>query len=419
MSYKNIIEFIVIIIGVILSAFFSSSETAITGTSKIKIRQLEKKKVKNAKILNKLTDDIQTMITTILVGNNIVNIVTTTVATIFFTDLYGAKGAVISTITMTLLILIFGEITPKTIAQKKNIPISLYVSRTIYILTKILKPLVVILSYITSGIIRLFIYEDSSEEIVTEEDLKEIVGVGEEEGVINNEESEIINNVFDFKDSDVADIMTPRTNVEAISVDCSKEELEEFLKSTNHSRIPVYKENIDNIIGILHVKDLVNKLLENRKIDLKKSIRPTYYVYEYMSIIDLFKQMQAKNVSLSIVIDEYGGTSGIVSVEDILEELVGEIDDEYDTNSDMIYKIDRQTFIVDPTMHIDEVNDYFDINLKEQKSDSIGGFVIDNIDRLPKDGDKIVIDDIEFRIEKVERYRIVTLKLKFLKKTFN
>lgn len=419
MSYKNIIEFIVIIIGVILSAFFSSSETAITGTSKIKIRQLEKKKVKNAKILNKITDDIQTMITTILVGNNIVNIVTTTVATIFFTDIYGAKGAVISTITMTLLILIFGEITPKTIAQKKNIPISLYVSRSIYILTKILKPLVVVLSYITSGIIKLFIYEDTSDELVTEEDLKEIVGVGEEEGVINNEESEIINNVFDFKDSDVADIMTPRTNVEAISVDCSKEELEEFLKSSNHSRIPVYKENIDNIIGILHVKDLVNKLLENRNIDIKKSIRPTYYVYEYMSIIDLFKQMQSRNISLSIVIDEYGGTSGIVSVEDILEELVGEIDDEYDTNSDMIYKIDRHTFIVDPTMHIDEVNDYFDINLKEQKSDSIGGFVIDNIDRLPKDGDMIVIDDIEFRIEKVERYRIVTLKLKFLKKTFD
>ncbi|MDO4593737.1 MAG: hemolysin family protein [Tissierellia bacterium] len=414
MSSKNLIQLVIIIIGIMLSAFFSSSETAITSTSIFKIRQLEKKKIKNSNILRKLVDDIQTLITTILVGNNIVNILTTTIATLFFTDLFGAKGAIISTITMTLLVLIFGEITPKTIAQSKNEKISLLVSKPIYFLTKLLKPLVFVLSFITSAIIKLFIGTNDEEKKVTQEDIKAIVGVSEEQGVINNEESEIINNVFDFGDSDVADIMTPRTNMEAISADITKEELDEFLINTNHSRIPVFGDNIDNIIGILHVKDVINQFLKNKEFKIRDIIRPTYYAYEYMPIIDLFKNMQAKNISLAIVIDEYGGTSGIVAIEDIVEELVGEIDDEYDINNDLIYKISDSVYSVDPTLHIEEVNDYFDLKLKELKSDSIGGFVIDNLDRLPKSGDKIIVNNIEFIIEKVERYRIITLKMHFL-----
>lgn len=414
MSSKNLIQLVIIIIGIMLSAFFSSSETAITSTSIFKIRQLEKKKIKNSNILRKLVDDIQTLITTILVGNNIVNILTTTIATLFFTDLFGAKGAIISTITMTLLVLIFGEITPKTIAQSKNEKISLLVSKPIYFLTKLLKPLVIVLSFITSAIIKLFIGTNDEEKKVTQEDIKAIVGVSEEQGVINNEESEIINNVFDFGDSDVADIMTPRTNMEAISADITKEELDEFLINTNHSRIPVFGDNIDNIIGILHVKDVINQFLKNKEFKIRDIIRPTYYAYEYMPIIDLFKNMQAKNISLAIVIDEYGGTSGIVAIEDIVEELVGEIDDEYDINNDLIYKISDSVYSVDPTLHIEEVNDYFDLKLKELKSDSIGGFVIDNLDRLPKSGDKIIVNNIEFIIEKVERYRIITLKMHFL-----
>lgn len=414
MTRKNLIELIIIIIGIAMSAFFSSSETAMTSTSSLKLRQLEKNKVKNASLLRKLLDDIQTLLTTILVGNNIVNIVTTTVATIFFTNLFGAKGAVLSAVILTVLVLIFGEITPKMVAQAKNEEVSLKFAKPIYVCTVILKPIVIALGFITNVLTKAFIKEDENSDIVTEEDIKTIVDVSEEQGVINFEESEMINNVFEFGRRDVSDIMTARTNMEAIALDSTKEELYSFLRGSMHSRIPIYGESIDNIVGILHMKDIVNFMTEGKELDLKELARPTFYAYENMDIFDLFKNMKQVNVSLAIVVDEYGGTSGLVSIEDIVEELVGDIYDEYDPEEKEIIKINEYEYLVNPSLHLNDFNDYFKTALAEVKNDSIGGYLIDHLDRLPKEGDTIRVDKMVISVEKMDRYKLNLLRIKFL-----
>lgn len=414
MSTKNLIQLIVIIIGLILSAFFSSSETALTSVNVFKIRQMEKNGVEKAPLVKKLVDNIGSVLTTILIGNNIVNIVTTTVATIFFTEVMGPKGAVISPIILTIVVLIFGEVTPKNIAAANSEKLALAVARPIRFLDIILKPINFVLGKITGAITKALVGEEESSNLVTEEDLKTIVDVSEEQGVINNEESEMINNVFEFGNSYVADIMTARTNMEAISVESTPEELNDMLKETNHSRIPVYGKNIDNIVGILHMKDIVSNIADGKDLVLEELIRPAYYVYDNMHIFDLFTNMRGENVSLAIVIDEYGGTSGLVTIEDIVEELVGEIDDEYDKDNQEIFKLTENSYLVNPSMHLNDFNDYFNLELEEIKNDSVGGYVIDHLSRIPSEGDSVSIDNLIINVDQVDRYKIEMLKVEFI-----
>lgn len=414
MTTTNWIELIVIIVGVMGSAFFSSSETALTSLNVFKIRQMEENGVENSSLVRKLTDNIGKVLTTILIGNNIVNIATTTIATIFFTDLFGPSGAIISTIVLTLTILIFGEVTPKNIASSSSEKVALKVAKPIKFFDFILKPMSFFLQAITNFLTRLLIGENTQKgDLVTEEDLKTIVDVSEEQGVINDQESEIINNVFEFGDSDVEDIMTARTNMEAIAVDMEDRELKDFLKNCKHSRIPVYGKSIDNIIGILHMKDIVAFIAEDKALNIEEMIRPAFYVYDNMHIFDLFKSMRGENVSLAIVIDEYGGTSGIVTIEDIVEELVGEIEDEYDTHLESILKINDKEYLVNPSIHINDFNDYFDTDLVQIKNDSIGGFLIDNLGRIPKLGDAIEADGIKITVVQINRYKLEMLKVEF------
>lgn len=414
MSTKNFIQLIVIIVGIMLSAFFSSSETALTSVNIFKIRQMEKNGVEKAPLVKKLVDNIGSVLTTILIGNNIVNIVTTTVATIFFTEVMGPKGAVISPIILTIVVLIFGEVTPKNIATAHSEKLALKVARPIRFIDIFLKPINFILGKITEAMTKLLIGEEENSNVVTEEDLKTIVDVSEEQGVINNEESEMINNVFEFGNSYVSDIMTPRTNMEVISIDSDQQELRDMLKETNHSRIPVYGKNIDNIVGILHMKDIVSHIADGKGLVLEELVRPAYYVYDNMHIFDLFTNMRSENVSLAVVIDEYGGTSGLVSIEDIVEELVGEIDDEYDKDNQDIFKIAERTYLVEPSLHLSDFNDYFNLELEEIKNDSIGGFVIDHLSRIPVQGDIVEVDNIKITVDEVDRYKIEKLKVEFI-----
>ena len=414
MSQTNWIELILIILGVMGSAFFSSSETALTSLNVFKIRQMEENGVENSSLVRRLTDDIGKVLTTILIGNNIVNIVTTTIATIFFTDLLGSSGAVVSTIILTLTILIFGEVTPKNIATSSSEKLALKVAKPIKFFDFILKPLSFFLQAITDFLTKIIIGESSQKgDLVTEEDLKTIVDVSEEQGVINDQESEIINNVFEFGDSDVEDIMTARTNMEAIAVDMEDKELKDFLKNCKHSRIPVYGKSIDNIIGILHMKDIVAFIAEDKDLNIEEMVRPAFYVYDNMHIFDLFKSMRGENVSLAIVIDEYGGTSGIVTIEDIVEELVGEIEDEYDTHLETILKINDKEYLVNPSIHINDFNDYFDTDIEQIKNDSIGGYLIDNLGRIPKLGDAIEVSGIKMSVLQIDRYKLEMLKVEF------
>ena len=326
----------------------------------------------------------------------------------------GPKGAVISPIILTIVVLIFGEVTPKNIAAANSEKLALAVARPIRLLDIVLKPINFILGKITGAITKIFVGEEEESSLVTEEDLKTIVDVSEEQGVINNEESEMINNVFEFGNSYVSDIMTARTNMEAISIESDQEELNEMLKETNHSRIPVYGKNIDNILGILHMKDIVSAIADGKELNLEEIIRPAYYVYDNMHIFDLFTNMRSENVSLAIVIDEYGGTSGLVTIEDIVEELVGEIDDEYDKDEKDIFKLTENSYLVKPALHLSDFNDYFNLELEEIKNDSIGGYVIDHLSRIPEQGDSVEIENLKITVDEVDRYKIEMLKVEFI-----
>lgn len=413
MDSSSVSQIIALIFLVSMSAVFSSSETAITSVSKIKVRQLDQKDNKNAHLLKKLHDNMQTTISTILIGNNIVNIAASSIATILFTNIFHQNGALISTVVMTVFVLIFGEVIPKTIAQYKNKSVALKFSRFIYFLTIIFKPIVKVLNILTRLVIKLFIGEDEDSSTLTEEELKTLVEVSEEEGVLKNQETEIMINALELKETLAVDIMTPRTSMASVDIEDAENDLKEIIKNITYSRIPVYEDNIDDIIGVLHIKELAHKIIEDdRDFKVRDILKPAFYAYEYIPVVDLFKQMRTKNISISIIIDEYGGTSGIVTMEDILEELVGEIDDEYDHEKE-VTKLSDNEYLVDPEMRIDEVNERFDLDIQSDKFDSIGGFVIELLDRMPKSKDEVEFENLKFVVVNVDKRKITQLMIIF------
>ena len=413
MDSSSVSQIIALVFLVTMSAVFSSSETAITSVSKIKVRQLDQKDNKNAHLLKKLHDNMQTTISTILIGNNIVNIAASSIATILFTNIFHQNGALISTVVMTVFVLIFGEVLPKTIAQYKNKSVALKFSRFIYFLTIVFKPIVKVLNLLTRLVIKLFIGEGEDSSTLTEEELKTLVEVSEEEGVLKNQETEIMINALELKETLAVDIMTPRTSMASVDIEDAESDLKEIIKNITYSRIPVYEDSIDDIIGVLHIKELAHRIIEdNRDLKIRDILKPAFYAYEYIPVVDLFKQMRAKNISISIIIDEYGGTSGIVTMEDILEELVGEIDDEYD-NEKEVTKINDNEYLVDPEMRIDEVNERFDLDIQSDKFDSIGGFVIELLDRMPKSKDEVEFENLKFVVVNVDKRKITQLMIIF------
>ncbi|MBS5971743.1 MAG: HlyC/CorC family transporter [Finegoldia magna] len=413
MDSSSVSQIIALVFLVAMSAVFSSSETAITSVSKIKVRQLDQKDNKNAHLLKKLHDNMQTTISTILIGNNIVNIAASSIATILFTNIFHQKGALISTVVMTVFVLIFGEVLPKTIAQYKNKSVALKFSRFIYFLTIIFKPIVKVLNILTRLVIKLFIGEDEDSSTLTEEELKTLVEVSEEEGVLKNQETEIMINALELKETLAVDIMTPRTSMASVDIEDAESDLKEIIKNITYSRIPVYEDSIDDIIGVLHIKELAHKIIEDdRDFKVRDILKPAFYAYEYIPVVDLFKQMRTKNISISIIIDEYGGTSGIVTMEDILEELVGEIDDEYDHEKE-VTKLSDNEYLVDPEMRIDEVNERFDLDIQSDKFDSIGGFVIELLDRMPKSKDEVEFENLKFVVVNVDKRKITQLMIIF------
>lgn len=413
MDSSSVSQIIALVFLVAMSAIFSSSETAITSVSKIKVRQLDQKDNKNAHLLKKLHDNMQTTISTILIGNNIVNIAASSIATILFTNIFHQNGALISTVVMTVFVLIFGEVLPKTIAQYKNKSVALKFSRFIYFLTLVFKPIVKVLNLLTRLIIKLFVGEDEDSSTLTEEELKTLVEVSEEEGVLKNQETEIMINALELKETLAVDIMTPRTSMASVDIEDAESDLKEIIKNITYSRIPVYEDSIDDIIGVLHIKELAHKIIEDdRDFKVRDILKPAFYAYEYIPVVDLFKQMRTKNISISIIIDEYGGTSGIVTMEDILEELVGEIDDEYD-NEKEVTKLSDNEYLVDPEMRIDEVNERFDLDIQSDKFDSIGGFVIELLDRMPKSKDEVEFENLKFVVVNVDKRKITQLMIIF------
>ncbi|HBY8262479.1 TPA: HlyC/CorC family transporter, partial [Clostridioides difficile] len=373
-SPNNLIQIIFLIVLLIGSAFFSASETALMSLSKIRIRYMQDEGVKGAKLVSSLIENPNKLLSSILVGNNVVNIAATSISTSLFIGLMGEKGVALATAVMTVLVLIFGEITPKTIAANNSEKVSLLVSKPIKAIIFILRPIVWIFNIITNIIFKLFgITNKGAKSFITEEELKTMVNVSHEEGVLEMEEREIINNVFEFGDMQAKNAMVQRIDMVAIDMEDSYDEIIQVFKTEKLSRMPVYEETIDDIVGILNIKDII--FLSDEEIesfDIKNYMREPFFTYEFKKITQLLEEMKLEKSQMAIVVDEYGGTSGLLTIEDLVEVIVGDIEDEYDEEEDEIQVIKEDEYIVDGSTKIGDVNELIGVNLESEEFDSIG-----------------------------------------------
>ncbi|MBA5850424.1 HlyC/CorC family transporter [Clostridium sp. cel8] len=405
-------QLISLILLIVLSSFFSMSETALMSINKIKLKHMVDKKVPKSKLVESLIEDPNKLLGAILIGNNIVNIAASSLATVIATKIFKNSGIAISTGIMTILVLIFGEITPKSIAKQKSEQVSLMVAKPIKLTVIIFRPFVYIFTNISHVFIKLFGADpDATEPFITEEELKTMVDVSEESGVLENIEKEMIFNIFDFADLQIKDVMVQRVDISAIDSEATYDEVMDEIKSKQFSRIPVYSETIDNIIGIINVKDFV--MVENIREDfsIDKYMREAYYTFEFKKIIEVFKEMKKTRNHIAIVLDEYGGTVGLVTIEDLLEEIVGEIEDEYDTENNSIKFIKDNEYIVDGSTRIHDIAELLNVNIDLEEFDSVGGLMIGKLGRIPEEKEKTEINNITFIAEEVGKNRIKKIRL--------
>lgn len=412
-SPNNVLGFVALFICICLSAFFSCTETALMSTNKIRMRTLAEEGDKRAVIVNKLLANTDALLSSILVGNNLVNIGASSLSTVLAMDYFGSAGAGIATGVLTFVILIFGEITPKSLATRNADNISLLIAKPIQLLVFVLTPVVFILNLVTGFIIRLFGGNQEDSPTLTEEELKTYVTVSHEEGIIEEEEKEMIHNVFEFSETEIKEIMTPRIHVISIEDDCTYDEILAIYKEQRFSRIPVVNhEDNDDIIGILNVKDLLLIDRNDKNFNVRDYIRDPFVVYEFNHLSETFEKMN-RTSSLAIVLDEYGVMSGIVTIEDIIEEIVGDIEDEYDEEDQTIRKIDENVYLIDGTVGINEINDELGTHFESDDFESIGGLVLGEIHE-PELHREIEISHVLLSVEKVEKNRIQLLKMTIL-----
>lgn len=413
MDTSYVVQIVLMVILLILSAFFSMSETALTSLSKIRIRHMVEEGVKGAKLVEKLTEDPNKLLGAILIGNNIVNIGASSIATSLAVKIISNdSGVAVATAVMTVLVLIFGEITPKTIAKQKSEKVALRVVSPIKVCVFLFKPLIAVFTGISSVFIRILGADpNKSEPFITEEELKTMVGVSEEEGVLEDVEKEMIFNVFDFADLQVKDVMKQRVDIVALNVDDDYEKALSVIREEQFSRFPVYNETIDDIVGILNVKDLI--MIDKNKNDFKITdyTREPFYTFEFKKITEVFNEMKKTRNHMAVVLDEYGGTVGIITIEDLVEEIVGDIEDEYDNEDEMIKVIKEDEYVVDGSSKIDDVNDMIGVNIESEELDSIGGLIIEELGRIPEEKEEVEIDNIKFRVEEVDKNRIKKVRI--------
>ncbi|TET52776.1 MAG: HlyC/CorC family transporter [Actinobacteria bacterium] len=406
MEVSAILSIIGLVVLIILSALTSATETAITAVNRIKVKQKAEEGLSSAKILEKLYSHPGRFLATILFINTLVNIGSAALATSIAAR-YVAYPAAVATGVMTFVILVFAEISPKTFAVQKA-DIAFKLAKPLKIVDIVLYPVVRVLILTANLILKLFGVKSMKQgPFVTEEEIRMMVSVGEEEGVIQEQEREMIDSIFEFGDTIVKEVMVPRMDMMAVS---NKDTVSKILKLILHegfSRIPIFEKTIDNVIGIVYARDLLVRYGKGEKeVSLKKLIRPAYYVPETMKVIDLLKELQRRKIHMAIVVDEYGGTAGLVTIEDLLEEIVGEIFDEYDFEEVLIERIDDKNVRVEAKVDLDEINEILEIDLPEAEYESIGGFVVDLFGKIPSPGDKIDYNNLTFTVEKVIKHRV-------------
>lgn len=413
MDSSDAIQFLILIVLLCLSAFFSSAETSMTTVNKIRIQSLAEQGNKKAAILLSCIEDSGKLLSTILIGNNIVNISASSLATTLTMELFGNAAVSITTGIITLLVLIFGEITPKTLATLHAEKISLSYARIIHFLMIILTPFIYIINKLANGVLALM-RVDPTEKVntITEHELRTLVNVGHEEGVIESEERQMIYNVFDFGDSKAQDVMIPRIDVSFADVNCTYEDLVQLFKEEKHTRFPVFEETTDNIIGIINVKDLLLNGQEN--FSVRKILREAYFTYEYKKTSELLMEMKKNSVSFAVVLDEYGATSGIVTLEDLVEEIVGEIHDEYDDSEeeDLTELVPGKEYLALGSARLDDLDEILHLNIESEDYDSIGGYIIEQLDRFPETGESVITESgVQLIVDNVERNRIETVHI--------
>lgn len=409
-SYTWQIVSLIILIG--LSGFFSMSETALMSLNKIKLRHMVEEGVAGAKSVEKLIEDPNRLLGAILIGNNVVNIGASSLATVLATNIFGNSGVGIATGVITILVLIFGEITPKSIAKQKSETVALMVVKPIQFIVFIFKPFVYVFTIISSLFIRLLGGDpNKAESFITEEELKTMVDVSEEEGVLENVEKEMIFNIFDFVDLQVKDVMVQRVDIVAVDEEATYDEVMDIIKSEQFSRIPVYSETIDNVIGVINVKDFA--MVENIREDFNvtKYVREPFYTFEFKKIVELFKEMKKARNHIAVVLDEYGGTVGLVTIEDLVEEIVGEIEDEYDEEDNSIEVIKENEYVVDGSARLHDISELLGVDIDSEEFDSVGGLMIGALGRMPEEKEEVVSNDITFIAEEIDKNRIKKVRL--------
>ena len=417
MDSDAVTQLIFIILLIILSAFFSSAETALTTVNKIRIKNLADEGNKQAKIVQKLTERPDKVLSAVLIGNNIVNLSASALNTVFATGIALSHGADantgsivgIATGILTIVILLFGEICPKTMATYTALRLSLIYAKPIYIITIVLTPVIFIMNKLSLLFLRILGLEPNAKsKAMTENELLTIIDVSHEDGVIETDEKEMITNVVDFGDSLAKDVMVPRIDITFAPVDTKYEDLIQLFREEKYSRIPVYKDSKDNVIGIVNLKDVFCYQGKPEDFVLEKILREPFFTYEYQKTSDLMLQLRGQSRNIAIVLDEYGATSGLITLEDLLEEIVGDIRDEYDEEEeDDIQKINDCEYIVDGGTKLDDIDEMLGTHLESDEYDSIAGHVMNILEHIPQAGESIEIESgIRLVVDSMDKNRI-------------
>lgn len=407
MDSSDYLQLLILVFMIGLSAFFSSAETALTTVNRIRIRTLAEAGSKSAIILTKVLEDQGKMLSAILVGNNVVNLTASSMSTTLVMSIWSNKAVGIATGILTLVILVFGEISPKTISTLYSETISLKYAKIIYIFMTVMTPVIYVVNVLATAFLRLIhVDPNRKQEAITEDELRTIVEVSHEEGVIESEEKKMINNVFDFGDSVARDIMIPRIDMTLVEVSATYEELIDIFREEMYTRIPVYEETNDNVIGIINMKDLL--LIDSHEdFCIRSYLREPLYTYEYKKTAELMVEMRQTCNNVVIVLDEYGATAGMITLEDLLEEIVGEIRDEYDEDEENeLVELAPGEYMVEGSMKLDDLNDRLGLQLESEDYDSIGGLIIGLLDRLPESGEEVTCDGIRLVVEQLDKNRI-------------
>ena len=415
METSDVAQLIIIIVLIFLSGFFSSAETAFSTLNRVRMRNLEEEGSKKAARVNKILESYSKMLSAILIGNNIVNLTASSLTTAFVIGVCGNAYIGISTGILTIVVLLGGEIIPKTWANLNSEKLALAYSSVIYALMKVMTPVIFIVDLLSNGILKLLHVDPNKKmDTITESELKTYVDVSHEDGQIESDEREMVYNIFEFSDTCVKDIMIPRTNMVTVNADESVNDLIKVFHESMYTRIPVYQEDKDSMIGFVNIKDLfIARISGQKNITLKSLLREAYYTYEYKKNADLLLEMREKSMNVAFVLNEYGSTVGMVTLEDLLEELVGEIRDEYDEDEkELIQKIDDRSYLIEGSMNLSDINDSIGTSLNSDDYDSIGGIIIGQLDRLPEDNESVVLaDGTTLQVKGIDQNRILHVLL--------